>query len=215
LRAIALISGRRIQRTGRSGELVASPGEVPLGEEERAVRRKVGHLPGGYGLFALVGGAVGAQGAEGDGVGAALGREVAAEAEHARPGREPQPFQARELAEAEAFGDEAAGVVPDGKVNQLVGGGDAAVEGAGAFGGFGGVLGDVGGDLAIGQFPGGGDRAGVEFTSPGQRPGREARGGRDIQVDGAGGLVDGGGEQGNGRPGGRGRRRPGGGHQAG
>jgi hypothetical protein len=120
-----------------------------------------------------------------------------------RPGREPQPFQARELAEAEAFDDEAAGVVADGKVSQLVGGGDAAVEGAGAFGGFGGVLGDVGGDLAVGQFPGGGDGAGVEFTSPRQRPGREARGGWDIQVDGAGGLVDGGGEQDNGRPGGR------------
>jgi hypothetical protein len=128
---------------------------------------------------------------------------VAAETEHVRPGREPQPFQARELAEAEAFGDEAAGVVPDGKVSQPVGGGDAAVEGAGAFGGFGRVLGDVGGDLAVGQLSGGGDRAGVEFTSPGQRPGREARGGRDIQVDGAGGLVDGGGEQYKGRPSGR------------
>ena len=100
-------------------------------------------------------------------------------------------------------------MVPDGKVSQLVGGGDAAVEGAGAFGGFGGVLGDVGGDLAVGQFSGGGDRARVEFTSPGQRPGREARGGRDIQVDSAGCLVDGGGEQGEGRPGGRGRGRPG------
>jgi hypothetical protein len=72
--SLALISGRRIQRTGRSGELVASPGEVPLGEDERAVRRKVGHLPGGYGLFALVGGAVGAQGAEGDGGGRRAGR---------------------------------------------------------------------------------------------------------------------------------------------
>jgi hypothetical protein len=60
LRAIALISGRRIQRTGRSGELVTSPGEVPLGEDERAVRRKVGHEPGGHGLFALIGGAVSA-----------------------------------------------------------------------------------------------------------------------------------------------------------
>ena len=80
---------------------------------------------------------------------------MATEAERVRPGREPQPFQARELAEAEAFGDEAAGVLADGKVGQLVGGGDAVVEGAGAFGGFGGVLGDVGGDLAVGQFPGG------------------------------------------------------------
>ena len=117
---------------------MASPGEVPLGEDERAVRRKVGHEPGGYGLFALIGGAVSAQGAEGDGVGAALGREVATEAEHVRPGRKPQPFQARELAEAEAFGDEAAGVLADGKVSQPVCRGDAAVEGAGAFGGLGG-----------------------------------------------------------------------------
>ena len=134
---------------------------------------------------------------------------MAAEAEHVCPGRKPQPFQVWELAEAEAFG-EAAGVVANGKVGQLVGGGDAAVEGACAFGGFGCVLGDVAGDSAVGQFPGGGDRAGVDFTSPCERPGREARGGRDIQVDGAGGLFDGGGEQGKGRPGGRGRRRPGG-----
>jgi hypothetical protein len=40
--------------------LVTSPGEVPLGEDERAVRRKVGHEPGGYGLFALISGAVSA-----------------------------------------------------------------------------------------------------------------------------------------------------------
>ena len=85
--AIAPISGRRIQRTGWSGEWVASPGELPFGEDERAALGKVGHEPGGYGLFALVDGAVGAQGAEGDGVGAALGREVAAEAKHVRPGR--------------------------------------------------------------------------------------------------------------------------------
>src|SRR5262245_32072372 len=96
------------------------------------------------------------------------------------------------------------------KVGQPVCRGDSAIEGAGAFGGFGCVLGDVGGDSAVGQFPRGGDRAGVEFTSPCQRPGREARGGRDIQVDGAGDLVDCVGEQDKGRPGGRGRRRPGG-----
>ena len=56
LRAIALVA-RRVQRAERNGEWVASPGEVPLGEGESAVLCKVGHEPGGYGLFALVGGA--------------------------------------------------------------------------------------------------------------------------------------------------------------
>ena len=39
---------------------VASSGEVPLGEDEHGVRCKVGREPGGYGLFALIGGAVSA-----------------------------------------------------------------------------------------------------------------------------------------------------------
>ena len=101
------------------------------------------------------------------------------------------------------------GVVADGKIGEAIGGRDAAVEGAGAFGGLGGVLGDVTGDLGIGQFPGSGDRAGVVFAAPGQGPGGDTRcGGRD-DVDDTDGLVDGGGEQGEGSLGGRGRSWPG------
>ena len=77
--------------------------------------------PGGDSPLALVGGAVGAQRAEGDRVGAALGGEVAAEAEHVRPGGQPQVGELGEPAEAEAFGDVAAGVVPDGQLVQAVG----------------------------------------------------------------------------------------------
>ncbi|GAA0984015.1 hypothetical protein GCM10009555_056930 [Acrocarpospora macrocephala] len=45
--------------------------------------------------------------------------------------------------EAEAFGDEASGVVADREGGQVVGQPYGPVEGADAFGGFGGVLGDV------------------------------------------------------------------------
>ena len=117
-------------------------------------------------MVALVLGAFGAQRAKGGGVVAALGREVTAEAEHVRPGGQAQVFESGEFAEAQACGDEAAGVLADGQLGQPVGGGDAAVEGAGAFGGLGGVLGDVGGDPGIGEFPGGGDRAGCRARRP-------------------------------------------------
>ena len=160
-------SGERLRRR------VSASGVVPVGDDEGGVAVEVGLQPGGDGVLALVGGPVGAQRAEGDGVGAALGGEVAAEAEHVRPGGQPQVVELGELAEAEACGDVAAGVVADGQVGQLVGRGDAAVEGAGAFGGLGGVLGDVAGDLGVGQVPGGGDRADVELAAPGQRPGGE------------------------------------------
>ena len=121
-----------------------------------------------------------------------------------------QVLEGGELGQAQAFGDVPAGVVADGQLGELVGRGDAAVEGAGAFGGLGGVLGDVGGDLAIGEFPGGGDRAGVEFAAPRQSPCGQSWGGGGLDVDGAGGLGDGVGEQGEGGPGGRGGGRSGG-----
>ena len=44
------------------------------------------------------------------------------EAEHVRPGRQAQVFQAGEFAEPDAFGDVAAGVLADGEVGELVGG---------------------------------------------------------------------------------------------
>jgi hypothetical protein len=90
-----------------------------------------------------MGGSVGAERAEGDGVGAALGGEVAPESEHVRPRGQAQFLELRELAEAEARGDVTSGVVTDGEVGQPVVGSDAAIEGAGAFGGLGGVLGYV------------------------------------------------------------------------
>jgi hypothetical protein len=56
-----------------------------MGKDERGV---VGFRPEAFGggVVALVLGAFGAQRAEGSGVVAALGREVASEAEHVRPG---------------------------------------------------------------------------------------------------------------------------------
>src|SRR5262249_62176509 len=76
-----------------------------------------------------------------------------------------QVFQSGKRTKAEAFGDEAAGVRTDRQRVELVGRGDAAVQGAGAFCGLGGVLGDVRGDLGIGQFPGSCDLASVEFSA--------------------------------------------------
>jgi hypothetical protein len=55
-------------------------------------------------------------------------------------------------AELDTGGDEAPGVIGDGQRVEAVGGGYAAVEGSGAFGGLGGVLGEVGGDLGVGQL---------------------------------------------------------------
>src|SRR5205823_8534810 len=102
------------------------------------------------------------------------------------------------------------GMVTDWQVGQPIGRGEAAVEGAGAFGGLGGVLGDVASDLGVRHVAVGGDRPYVELAAPGQGAGREAwRGGRR-DADSAGGLVDGGSEQGEGGPGRRGRGWPGG-----
>ena len=101
-------------------------------------------------------------------------------------------------------------MLADGQLGELVGGGYAAVESAGAFGGLGGVLGDVGGDPAVGEFPGGGDGPGVVFTSPVQRAGGQPRSGRCFEVDGVRGLGYGRGQQSDGGPDRWGRARPGG-----
>src|SRR5215813_12286891 len=53
------------------GRRVLAPHKVPVGDDNRGVAH-VGQEPGSGGLLALVGGAVGAQSAEGGGVGAAL-----------------------------------------------------------------------------------------------------------------------------------------------
>jgi hypothetical protein len=146
-----------------------STSEMPVSDDERGV---ISSRPqsGGDSALALVGSTVGAQRAEGDRVGAALGGEVAAEAEHVCPGRQSQVGELGEPAEAQAFGDVAAGVVPDGQLVQAVGGRDMAVESAGALGGLRGVLGDVTGDLGVGQFPGRRDRPDVELAAPREGP---------------------------------------------
>jgi hypothetical protein len=104
----------------------------------------------------------------------------------------------------------AAGVLTDGQVGDPVGRGEAAVEGAGAFGGLGGVLGHVASDLGVSHVAAGGDRADVELAAPRQDAARESRRGGSRDADGAGGLIDGGGEQSDGDPGGRGVGWPGG-----
>ncbi len=65
---------------------------------------------GGDGELTLVGGPVGSERAEGDGVAAALGGEVAAEPEHVRPGGQPHFLDLRDLAQAQACGNMASGV---------------------------------------------------------------------------------------------------------
>ena len=100
----------------------------------------------------------------------------------------------------------AAGVIADRQVGEPVGRGDAAVEGAGAFGGFGGVLGHVARDLGVGHVA-----MAVTGRMSSWRPQASVRAGSlgaagVVDADGAGGLVDGGGEQGEGGPGWAGRR---------
>ena len=94
-------------------------------------------------------------------------------------------------------------MLADRETVNAVGRGEAAVEGAGAFSGLGRVLGDVEGDVVVGQLAGRGDRPGVVLGAPGQGPGRQAADGRDVDADGVGGLGDGGGQEVEGGPGGR------------
>jgi hypothetical protein len=101
---------------------VALSGESPVGKDQRGVVLGCGPEAVVGGVVALVLGAFGAQRAEGGGVVAALGGEVAAEAEHVRPRGQPQIGQSRESAKAQADGDEAAGVLTDGQFGELVGG---------------------------------------------------------------------------------------------
>ncbi len=63
-------------------------------------------------------------------------------------------------------------MVADRQAGQVLGGADSLVEGAGAFGRFGGVLGDVAGDGLVGQLTGEGDRTGIDLGAPAQHPGQ-------------------------------------------
>ena len=87
-----------------------------------------------------------------------------------------------------------AGVVAYRQLGYPVGGGDAAVESAGAFGGLGRVLGHVASDLGVCDVAGGGNRADIKLASPCQRAGWEAGGSGRPYVDGVSGLIDGGSE---------------------
>ena len=133
-------------------------------------------------------GALAAAFGEGRGVGAGLGEEVAAEAEHVGPLAQPVVRGAAVLvkgcagfgaAEAPGRGDEPAdvrrgvGVAGDG------GRGEPVREQADGLGGLGGVLGEVGGDVevvdrgAVGEPAGGGgvaDDPDVELAAPAQQP---------------------------------------------
>jgi hypothetical protein len=186
------------------------PGELPVSDDERVITFRCGPEAVVYGVFALVLDPFGAKRAESCGVGPALGREVAAEAEHVCPADQAQAAEFRELPKAETLGDEASGVLADGKVGDPVGACDPAVDSPGAFGGLGRVLGHVRGDLAVSYVPGRGDGPNVMFTPPDQGPRREACGDWSLEVDGVGGLGDSGGEQVEGGPGGRGRAGSGG-----
>jgi hypothetical protein len=105
-----------------------------------------------------------------------------------------QGFQFWQLAEPDALGDEPAGVLAYRKTVDAVGRGEAAVQGAGALGGLGGVLGDVGRDVVVGQLAVGCDRPGVVLGALGQGPSGQAAGGRNADADSAGGLGDGSGQ---------------------
>lgn len=138
----------------------------------------------GAGLFGAPAAAGLAQRAEGGGVAAGLGGEVAPEAEHVRPLPELEAGEFRQSVQVPAGADHLPDVAGDGEAGQGAGlsgavaggagergavgqkGGAASlagaveqgvVEGAGGVGGLGGVLGHVGGDLAH-----------VELCAPGE-----------------------------------------------
>lgn len=124
-------------------------GVLPIGEDEHGVRLAAVQGEGGVVLGGAVVGARLTQGPEGGGVAAGLGGEVAAEAKHVSPG--PQPPVRVGAVQVAACGDESAGVVRDLVPVEFGEFADAAVEGAGVLGGFGGVLGYVGGDGLFGD----------------------------------------------------------------
>ncbi len=191
-------------------ELVGEPGfvagesgsgVVPAGEDEGGGRGGVGVFAAcECGLEALPFGAGLAEGAQGGGVAAGLGGEVAPEAEHVCPGAEAEVGEVGAGAEVPAGADEAAGVVGEVGVGEFGQEPDAVVEGAGrGLGALGGVLGDVAGHGAVGEFGaarevGGADDAYVELAAEGE-PVRVAVEGRARDGGGSGGGFDGVGEE--------------------
>src|SRR5690606_24304741 len=171
------------------GVAVAGVGPVGEGEGGGFLVVGVGQAEGGALLGGAVVGARLAEFAEGGGVAAGLGGEVAAEAEHVGPVAE---FAVGvEGVEVEACGDEPGRVLGDVEQDEGFLVADAAVHGAGGLGCFGGVLGDVGGDRLLGDVLAvaeGADRAYVELGAPSQGPGRlvPGRGYVDFHTGGSG-----------------------------
>src|SRR5712691_3148788 len=95
------------------------------------------------GLPAPPGGACRAQGAQGGGVAAALGGEVAAEAEHVCPSAQGLEIVVGVVAEPPGGGNEPALMCGRPAVDGEGGGGDPGSARADGLGGFGGVLGQV------------------------------------------------------------------------
>src|ERR1039457_2274422 len=91
---------RRAGESDRSGgqrdRKRALASELPMGDNERGLAIRHGPQACGGGVVALVLGAVGPQRAESGGVAAALGREMTTEAEHVRPGGQPQAAEGGE-----------------------------------------------------------------------------------------------------------------------
>lgn len=154
-------------------------------------------------MLALVGGACGSEFAEGDRVTVALGGEVAPESEHVCRGGQAEVGEFGELAEADAFSDQPPCVAGYGQSRQTIVRREAPVQRAGAFGCLGGVLGDVGSDLGVGEFAAGGDRADVVLGAPSECAGWVGRCGRGGDAGCLERSGDGGAELGDGGPGGR------------
>lgn len=167
-----------------------------MADDESGRGVEVGQAGADAGLFGAPGAADVAQRAEGGGVAAGLGGEVAPEAEHVRPLPELEIGELRQPAQLPAGADHLPNVAGDGEPWQRAGlpgaaaggarergpvgqeGGAAALAGAavqaavertGGVGGLGGVLGHVGGHGLVGEFgvsAEGRDLANVELFAP-------------------------------------------------
>ena len=125
--------------------------------------------------------ASGPQDAHGGGVSAGLGGEMAAIAEHVRPAAQRPEVLVRMGAEAQARGDQPPLVGARIGVDGRVVGCDTPRQDTHRFGALGGVLGQIGGDLAVGNLavaseP---DDARVDLGTPGDVPASGLRGVRN------------------------------------
>ena len=183
---------------GVGGGVPADAGEGEVADDEGGVVVGGDMVDGRCGRGAMVRGLRASAACSGGGVAAALGGEVAAEAEHVRPAAEPAEgvesvfvllgVEERGWAEGQGVGDEPAEVGVG--VGVVVGGldGDPPGEEAGGLGGLGGVLGQVGGD-GLGDLAcrGRGGRAVERLRAPVNGPRRP--GCRGSPASGSGGAT--------------------------